>query len=58
MENKFKKMKEIKFRQFFQGKFHFWGNFECSFINPLFSDLGEIIESQQFTELQDKNGNK
>ena len=51
-------MKEIKFRQFFQGKFHFWGNFECSFINPLFSDLGEIIESQQFTELQDKNGNK
>jgi uncharacterized phage protein (TIGR01671 family) len=46
-------MREIKFRQFINGKFHYWGNKnqDC-FIGP----VTPIIESQQFTGLKDKNG--
>ena len=46
-------MREIKFRQFINGKFHYWGNKnqDC-FIGP----VTPVIESQQFTGLHDKNG--
>lgn len=46
-------MREIKFRQFINGKFHYWGNKnqDC-FIGP----VTPVIESQQFTGLLDRNG--
>jgi uncharacterized phage protein (TIGR01671 family) len=46
-------MREIKFRQFINGKFHYWGNKNQNcFIGP----VTPIIESQQFTGLKDKHG--
>lgn len=50
-------MKEIKFRQFVNGKFHYWGFINDGFIGPA-SNTGDggILDSQQFTSLEDKNG--
>jgi uncharacterized phage protein (TIGR01671 family) len=46
-------MREIKFRQFINGKFHYWGyHGQDCFIGP----VTPIIESQQFTGLKDKHG--
>jgi hypothetical protein len=46
-------MREIKFRQFINGKFHYWGyHGQDSFIGP----VTPVIGSQQFTGLHDKNG--
>jgi uncharacterized phage protein (TIGR01671 family) len=48
-----KTMREIKFRQWINNKFHYWGyHGQDSFIGP----VTPIIESQQFTGLHDKNG--
>ncbi len=47
-------MREIKFRQFVNGKWHYWGNF-----GDITSFVGLItpkIESYMFTGLFDKNG--
>lgn len=50
-------MQVIKFRQFYQGKFHYWGYTEKGvFISPMATAEAQGIESQQFTGLLDKNG--
>jgi len=56
-------MREIKFRQFVNGKWHYWGFNENGFTNPMIrdgsviSDFKEIEKnSQQYTGLKDKNG--
>lgn len=45
-------MRELKFRQLVNGKWHYWGFIEGAFIGP--ADIDS--ESQQFTGLRDKNG--
>lgn len=52
-------MKEIKFRQYIKGIWHFWGFLENGvFIGPANNTSSEEQqeESQQFTGLKDKNG--
>lgn len=54
-------MREIKFRQFYDGGVHYWGYEHLSESkNPVFTGpvLGQrgFIESQQFTGLKDKSG--
>ncbi len=52
-------MKEIKFRQRLDGKFHYWGFIDGSFTGPARSSSGESPKNtihDQFTGLQDKNG--
>ena len=47
-------MREIKFRQWSSGYFHYWGHGADSFTGPLSNRLD--IPSEQFTGLHDKNG--
>ena len=47
-------MREIKFRQWSSGCFHYWGVGCDSFTGPLSNRLD--ILSEQFTGLHDKNG--
>jgi uncharacterized phage protein (TIGR01671 family) len=49
-------MREIKFRQFFRGKFHYWGYIDGSFVAPLAMAEAQGIKSDQYTGLKDKNG--
>lgn len=51
-------MREIKFRQRINGKFHYWGLIEGSFVGPSADDKGENpvnTEHQQYTGLKDKS---
>jgi uncharacterized phage protein (TIGR01671 family) len=51
--------REIKFKQFINGKWHYWGFLEKGvFIGPANDTLsdGSIVNSQQYTGLKDKNG--
>ena len=47
-------MREIKFRQWSSGRFHYWGCNSDNFTSPLSNRLD--IPSEQFTGLRDKNG--
>lgn len=48
-------MREIKFRQYLNGKFHYWGYVdEFGFTSPLSNNPD--LESERFTGLKDKNG--
>ena len=47
-------MREIKFRQWSSGRFHYWGCNADNFTSPLSNRLD--IPSEQFTGLRDKNG--
>lgn len=47
-------LREIKFRQWSSGCFHYWGHGVGSFTGPLSNRLD--IPSEQFTGLHDKNG--
>ena len=49
-------MREIKFRQYFDGSFHYWGYIKGKFITPLTNSEAHRIKSQQFTGLLDKQG--
>ena len=51
-------MREIKFRQFIDGKYHYWGFLKrgCFIGSARESDKGSWAESMQFTGLKDKNG--
>ena len=55
-------MREIKFRQWQGGQFHYWGFIDGAFDGPTTggaSSIKEALEnSQQFTGLLDKNGKK
>lgn len=46
----------LKFRQFYQGEFHYWGYIkEGVFVSPLATSEAQGVESQQFIGLTDKN---
>ena len=47
-------MREIKFRQEYNKKWHYWGFIDDGFVSPLQGVGGE--KSYQFTGLKDKNG--
>jgi hypothetical protein len=51
-------MKEIRYRQYIKGTWHYWGFMpDGSFRGPASdTSVGGISESQQFTGLHDKNG--
>ncbi len=49
-------MRNLKFRQFLDGKFHYWGYIDKAFISPLTNTEAHDLESQQFTGLLDKSG--
>ena len=51
-------MRDIKFRQFYNGIIHYWGYLEKGFVSPLVNAEINIrkIKSYQFTGLHDKNG--
>lgn len=52
-------MRTIKFRQFFDGQFHYWGYTENGgFTTPLTTAEAHDIDSNQFTGLLDKTGKK
>jgi hypothetical protein len=49
-------LREIEFRQWSSGFFHYWGSGPDSFTGPLSNHLD--ILSEQYTGLRDKNGKK
>ncbi len=54
-------MREIKFRVWYNGKFHYWGQFEkgCFMSLPTFGNMGidwGVENSEQYTGLADING--
>ena len=50
-------MREIKFRQHYLGKFHYWGFVgKGIFVAPLDNTFKDKIKSEEFTGLKDKNG--
>lgn len=48
--------RELKFRQFLNGEFHYWGYVDNGFISPLNNSEAQGLKSQQFTGLLDKSG--
>lgn len=49
-------MRDIKFRQFFKGKFHYWGYVGSGFVMPLSTAEAQGCKNGQYTDLKDKNG--
>jgi uncharacterized phage protein (TIGR01671 family) len=48
--------RELKFRQFLNGKFHYWGYDELGFSSPLTGASAQGLESEQYTGLRDCKG--